>query len=138
MKESNWKIALMCHRINDAGRGSGERVAQFAAEDFSRGRAGEGVDEADFAGLLVVGEAAGDKIAKLLVEGGGRREAFADDDEGARDLSGFGVGLGDDAAVAHGGMSEQNRFDFGGSDGESLVLDHLLDAVEDIVEAVGI
>ena len=40
-----------------------EDLAQFAAEDFAGGGAGDGVDEVDFARLLVVGEAVGDEAA---------------------------------------------------------------------------
>ena len=35
-------------------------------------------------------------------------------------------------------MFKEKRFDFGGGDGESFVLDHLFAAVEDVVKAIGI
>src|ERR1700756_4579848 len=42
----------------------GERFAEFAAEDFSGGGAGNRFHEVNFAGLFVVGEAVGDESAE--------------------------------------------------------------------------
>ena len=92
----------------------------------------------NLAGLLVVGEAVGDEVAEFFVQRVRGREAFTEDDEGAGNFSGGNIGFGDYAAVANGGVFEQERFDFSGGDGESFVLDHLFAAVEDVVITVGV
>ena len=40
-----------------------ENFSEFAPQDFAGGGAGDGVDEVDFAGLFVVGEAVGYEAA---------------------------------------------------------------------------
>src|SRR5208282_2866074 len=81
-------------------------LAQLAAQDFAGGGARDGVYEMHFARLLVVGQSVGYEGAELAVELVGRSEAIAEDDEGAGDFSGLGVGLGDYAAIANRGMLE--------------------------------
>lgn len=88
--------------------------------------------------MFVVRQAVGYEGAEFMVELFGGGEAVADYDEGAGNFSSLEVGLGDDSAIADGGMFEQDGFDFGGGDGESLVFDHLLAAVEHVEEAVGV
>ena len=73
-----------------------------------------------------------------LVELVGRGKAIAQNNEGAGDFSGFEVGFGDHATVAHSGMFEQDGFDFGRRNRKSFVLDHFLAAVEHIVKTFGI
>src|ERR1700675_4559586 len=118
--------------------GSREGFAELAPKNLARWRARDDVYEVNLARLLVPGETVGDKVAKFFAEHNRGDEAFTQDDKGAGNFPGIEVGLSNYAAVADGGMFEEEGFDFGGGDGESFVLDHLFAAVEDVVEAVGI
>jgi len=88
--------------------------------------------------LLVVGESVGDEVAEFFVERVAGFVTVAEDYERAWNLACIGVGLGDYAAVAHGGMFEKNGFDLGRCDREALVLDHFFSTVEDVVEVIGV
>src|SRR6266853_1530661 len=118
--------------------GSRESFAQLAPQNLARWRARDDVYKANLAGLLVPGKTIGDKVAKFFGEHVGGHKAFTQDDKGAGDFSRLEVRLRDYPAIADGGMFKKKRFDFGGGDRESFVLDHLFAAVEDVVEAVGI
>src|SRR5208282_2451035 len=113
-------------------------LPQLAAQDLARRRSRDDCHKVNFAGLLVVSETVGDEVAHFLLQRIRGRKAVAEDDKGAGNFSSGEVGFGDDSTVADGGMFEEDGFDFGRGDGESLVLDHLLFAVEDVVEAFGI
>src|SRR5271157_5109975 len=87
--------------------GSSKNFAQFAAQNLARRGSRHGVHEVNFAGLLVVGEAVGDEIAKLFGKSLRWREAFTEHDKSAGNFSGVEVWFGDHATIAHGGMFEQ-------------------------------
>jgi hypothetical protein len=74
----------------------------------------------NLARLLVVGEAVGDEVRTVVSSASEGVKPSRKDDKGAGNFSGGEVGFGDHAAIAHGGMFEQDGFDFGGRDRESL------------------
>src|SRR5215469_537352 len=88
--------------------------AQLTAENFTRGGFGDGVEKADFTGLLVMGEAIGDETAELFTEFAAGYKAIAKRNECHGDFSGVCMRTADDAALLHGWMFEQHGFDFRG------------------------
>src|SRR6185437_9083439 len=100
-------------------------LAQFAAQDFARGGAGNGLHEADFARLLVAGKALGNKVAEFGRGLAAGNVAFSQHHEGAGQFAGGGIALPDHAAIAHRGMLQKHSLDLGRRHGKTLVLDHL-------------
>src|SRR5579862_7037380 len=113
-------------------------LSKFAAEDLAGGGFWDGVDEVDFARLLVVGEAVGDEGAEFLFHFLAVDESVAEGDEGDWDLACLGTGTANHAAFFHRGMFEQNGFDLSGGDGEALVLNHFLTAINDAVKTFAV
>src|ERR1700723_478805 len=116
---------------------SGNNLAQFATQDLAGGRARDGLHKVNFAGLFVMGETIGDETPKLCVKRGRRCKAFAEHNKSAGNFSSGEVRFGDHAAVTHGRMLEQNRFDLGRGDWKSFVLDHLFAAIKDVIKTFG-
>src|ERR1700756_5134841 len=101
-------------------KASDHLFAQFAAENFSRSSFRYGVDEVDFSGLFVMGEAIGHEGAQFLFQFAAVNKSVAQRNESHWNFPGLQVGSTDDAAFLNRGMFEQHRFDLGRGDRETL------------------
>src|SRR5438270_2575426 len=110
-------------------------LLQFAAQDFTGGNFGDGVDEFDDVNLFVAGQFAVGK-GKDIVRG--NIVALANDDKAFGQFTGFVIGYANDGGVHDRRMLQEQRLQLGGSNAKTLVLDHLFLAIHDISEAIGI
>src|SRR5512142_3125061 len=106
----------------------------MAPEDLARRVARNVCEEDDLARTLVVRQSLSDEIHEFFLELVRSGAALAQDDKRAGNLASLVVSARNDSAVTHGGMLHQDGFDLGRRDGKALVLDHLLAAVDDVVE----
>src|SRR2546421_11178827 len=107
-------------------------LLQFAAQDFTGGNFGDGVDELDDVNRSVAGQFAVDK-GKDIVRS--KIVALANDDEAFGQFSSFVIGHANDRGVHDGRMLQEQRLQLGGGNAKALVLDHLFLSVDDIGEA---